>query len=88
MNAKSSRSHYLPNSVVVHSPRCEGLFPGRHCFIKKARLNLCDLAGSEKVNKGEEMKSEHFRELKNINQSLTTFGKVIASLSNKECCVF
>jgi hypothetical protein len=51
--------------------------------MKKARLNLCDLAGSEKVNKNEAMTSDHFRELKNINQSLTTLGKVIASLSSK-----
>jgi kinesin family protein 4/21/27 len=28
------------------------------------------------------MNDDHFRELKNINQSLTTLGKVIASLSN------
>jgi hypothetical protein len=44
---------------------------------------LCDLAGSEKVNKSETMGSDHFTELKNINQSLTTLGKVIASLSSK-----
>jgi Kinesin motor domain len=35
------------------------------------------------VNKGEDMNNEHFKELKNINQSLTTLGKVIASLSSK-----
>lgn len=29
------------------------------------------------------MSNEHFKELKNINQSLTTLGKVIASLSSK-----
>jgi hypothetical protein len=29
--------------------------------IKKARLNLCDLAGSEKVNKSEDMSNEHFK---------------------------
>jgi hypothetical protein len=29
------------------------------------------------------MGKDHFRELRNINQSLTTLGKVIASLSSK-----
>ena len=29
------------------------------------------------------MSNEHFKQLKNINQSLTTLGKVIASLSSK-----
>ena len=43
---------------------------------------MCDLAGSEKINKSESMSEAHFKELKNINQSLTTLGKVIASLSS------
>ena len=53
----------------------------KYILYQKAKLNLCDLAGSEKVNKTETMDNDHFRELKNINQSLTTLGKVIASLS-------
>lgn len=40
------------------------------------------MAGSEKVNKYEQMGEDHFKELKNINQSLTTLGKVIYSLSS------
>jgi hypothetical protein len=49
-------------------------------------LNLCDLAGSEKINKEEEMTDKHFLELKTINLSLTTLGKVISGLakSNKK----
>lgn len=35
------------------------------------------------MNKSEDMNNDHFTELKNINQSLTTLGKVIASLSSK-----
>jgi len=50
-------------------------------MLKRAKLNLCDLAGSEKINKEEEMTSKHFLELKTINLSLTTLGKVISSLS-------
>ena len=45
------------------------------------KVNLCDLAGSEKINKAEKMEQDHFEELKNINLSLTTLGKVIGSLS-------
>lgn len=47
------------------------------------KLNLCDLAGSEKINKSERMNNEHLEELKNINLSLTTLGKVISCLSEQ-----
>jgi hypothetical protein len=46
-------------------------------MLKKAKLNLCDLAGSEKINKEEKMGVDHFSELKTINLSLSTLGKVI-----------
>ena len=50
-------------------------------FLKRAKLNLCDLAGSEKINKEEEMGNKHFQELTTINRSLTTLGKVISALA-------
>jgi len=50
-------------------------------MIKRAKLNLGDLAGSEKINKDEEMQAKHMLELRNINLSLTTLGKVIQFLS-------
>jgi Kinesin motor domain len=50
-------------------------------MLKRAKLNLGDLAGSEKVNKEEEMQAGHLLELRNINLSLTTLGKVIQFLS-------
>ena len=50
-------------------------------FLKRAKLNLCDLAGSEKINKEEEMGDKQFQELTTINLSLTTLGKVISSLA-------
>lgn len=51
-------------------------------MLKRAKLNLCDLAGSEKIiNKEENITKAHFMELKTINLSLTTLGKVIAALS-------
>jgi transcriptional antiterminator len=53
-------------------------------YFQRAKLNLCDLAGSEKINKEEEMNKMHFLELKTINQSLTTLGKVIQSLAKSD----
>lgn len=53
-------------------------------MLKRAKLNLCDLAGSEKINKDEIMNQQHFEELKTINLSLTTLGKVISALGKKQ----
>ena len=50
-------------------------------MIKRSKLNLGDLAGSEKIDKDEDMKGKHLLELRNINQSLTTLGKVIMVLA-------
>lgn len=47
----------------------------------RSKLNLCDLAGSEKLNKREEIETGHMSELKNINLSLTTLGKCIQLLA-------
>ena len=33
----------------------------------RSKLNLCDLAGSEKINKDEEIEAGHMNELKKIN---------------------
>lgn len=53
-------------------------------MIKRAKLNLADLAGSEKINKEEEMAIAHMKELKNINLSLSTLGKVIQMLAKPD----
>lgn len=45
---------------------------------------MCDLAGSEKIDKENEMKSGHFSEMTKINLSLTTLGKVIQNLAKKQ----
>ena len=50
-------------------------------MIKRSKLNLGDLAGSEKIDKDEEMRNKHMQELRSINQSLTTLGKVIMTLA-------
>jgi hypothetical protein len=47
-------------------------------MLFRGKLNLCDLAGSEKIGKDEAMMDQkHLLELKTINLSLTSLGKVI-----------
>lgn len=36
-------------------------------MIKRSKLNLGDLAGSEKIDKDEEMRIKHMQELRSIN---------------------
>ncbi len=54
---------------------------GKKC--KTGKLNLIDLAGSERL-KNTGAKGKRLEECKNINQSLSTLGKVIASLCEKK----
>jgi len=55
MNAKSSRSHTI-FQILVESTTSDA--NGNYI---KARLNLCDLAGSEKIHKGENLQNEHLQ---------------------------
>ncbi|KAM3129091.1 hypothetical protein pb186bvf_018803 [Paramecium bursaria] len=75
MNLKSSRSHTI-FQLIIEQTKADA-----NGNLTKAKINLCDLAGSEKINKQEDMNQQHLLELKNINQSLTTLGKVIQNLS-------
>lgn len=75
MNVKSSRSHSL-FQLLIETDQVDG-----QGMLKRAKLNLGDLAGSEKINKEEEMQVKHMLELRNINLSLTTLGKVIQLLA-------
>jgi hypothetical protein len=52
-------------------------------MIRRSKLNLGDLAGSEKIDKDEIMNEQHMKELRSINQSLSTLGKVIMTLASK-----
>jgi Kinesin motor domain len=74
-NVKSSRSHTI-FQLIVESTRADG--SGN---LQKAKLNLCDLAGSEKMKKDEDIQGAHLQELKNINLSLTTLGTIAYFLS-------
>lgn len=75
MNIQSSRSHSI-FQFLLESEKID-----KNGMIKRSKLNLGDLAGSEKIDKDENMKSKHLIELKSINQSLTTLGKVIMKLA-------
>lgn len=75
-NIHSSRSHWI-FQLLVETDQVD-----KRGMLKRAKLNLWDLAGSEKIiNKEEVISKSHFLELKTINLSLTTLGKVIAALS-------
>jgi hypothetical protein len=50
-------------------------------MLLRGKLNLCDLAGSEKIGKEESMDQQHLLELKTINLSLSSLGKVISALA-------
>jgi hypothetical protein len=50
-------------------------------MMRKAKMNFCDLAGSEKIQTGENLDEQHMQELKTINQSLSTLGRVIQTLA-------
>ena len=75
MNAMSSRSH------SIFQLKLEGEKANKKGMLKRAKLNLCDLAGSEKFDKEGEMTKPHIAEMGSINTSLTTLGKVISLLS-------
>jgi len=50
-------------------------------MLFRGKLNLCDLAGSEKIFKEDSMSAHHLLELKSINLSLSCLGKVIQHLA-------
>ncbi|KAL4438950.1 hypothetical protein ABPG74_016670 [Tetrahymena malaccensis] len=82
MNVKSSRSHTIFQLQIERIDDSE--YQKEKKTIKRSKINLCDLAGSEKINKNEVMGGAHFNELRSINLSLTTLGKVIHSLSSSQ----
>eukprot|EP01122_Echinamoeba_exundans_P010681 TRINITY_DN404_c0_g1_i1.p1 TRINITY_DN404_c0_g1~~TRINITY_DN404_c0_g1_i1.p1 ORF type:complete len:567 (-),score=86.52 TRINITY_DN404_c0_g1_i1:92-1792(-) len=72
MNASSSRSHSLFIISVTQK--------ARNGTTKIGKLNLADLAGSEKVNKTGAV-GETLEEAKKINQSLSALGNCINALT-------
>lgn len=75
MNSVSSRSHSLFILIVTQKTR-DGA-------IKIGKLNLADLAGSEKVGKTG-ASGETLEEAKKINQSLSALGNCIMALTKQK----
>lgn len=75
MNASSSRSHSL-FILTLHQKTRDG-------STKEGRLNLADLAGSEKVGKTGAT-GETLEEAKKINQSLSALGNCINALTKSK----
>jgi len=74
VNERSSRSHSV---VTVYVARTREGRPPSH-----AKLNLIDLAGSERVGKTH-ASGERLREAQHINKSLSALGDVVAALGSK-----
>jgi len=73
MNSRSSRSH-LVLSIQIH---CTHMISGQK---KSSRLNLIDLAGSERISKTG-VAASALEEAKHISTSLTAFGCVMNALA-------
>ncbi|CAG9318320.1 unnamed protein product [Blepharisma stoltei] len=76
-NHHSSRSHTI-FQILLESDKAN-----KRGVLKKAKLNLCDLAGSEKYDKDSNMVKEHIQEMTLINKSLSILGKVISALGSQ-----
>lgn len=75
MNATSSRSHSL-FTLILQQKSADG-------SVKTGKLNLADLAGSEKVGKTGAV-GETLDEAKKINQSLSALGNCINALTKQK----
>lgn len=82
-NATSSRSH----AILQLSFEIETQVESGQTLISRSKLNLIDLAGSEKMMpyNGTEAIGEarHVKELASINKSLSSLGNVITALSSQ-----
>ena len=76
MNAESSRSH----SLLIVNLNGENKTTGLKI---KSKLNLIDLAGSERVKKSG-VDGIAMKEAQNINKSLSALGDVMQALQKKE----
>ncbi|CAG9315605.1 unnamed protein product [Blepharisma stoltei] len=75
MNAMSSRSHMI-FQIVLETDKVD-----RDGKIKRSKINMCDLAGSERIDKMRGTNKSHLSELTNINKSLSVLGIIISELA-------
>ncbi|KAL4857579.1 Kinesin-like protein KIN-12E [Chlorella vulgaris] len=80
MNERSSRSHSVFTAVVeAHEEQGESGVT----HVQFAKMNLIDLAGSERVGKSGAT-GDRLTEAKGINKSLTTLGRVVSALTERQ----
>lgn len=79
MNRASSRSHAVFTIIVERSEHSAG---ATEPVVTIGKLNLVDLAGSERLKSTGVEGGVRLEEMKKINASLTTFGKVILGLTS------
>ena len=77
-NPVSSRSH------LVFSITFESDLVNQKGNLIKGKVHLCDLAGSERLDKTGPMGTGHILECNSINLSLTTLGLIIKNLASKK----
>jgi hypothetical protein len=79
MNERSSRSHSVFTATIEAQERTSsGVLHVRH-----AKLNLIDLAGSERVGRTG-ARGDQLTEAKSINRSLAVLGRVISALVERQ----
>uniref|UniRef100_A0A7N6B1R1 Kinesin-like protein n=1 Tax=Anabas testudineus TaxID=64144 RepID=A0A7N6B1R1_ANATE len=78
LNQNSSRSHSIFSIRVLHIPPQADSGQAMHI----SELTVCDLAGSERSK--EQRNGERMKEANNINTSLLTLGRCIASLRHNQ----
>ncbi|XP_028629638.1 kinesin-like protein KIF14 isoform X1 [Grammomys surdaster] len=81
MNDKSSRSHSV-FTLVMTQTKTELVEGEEHDHRITSRINLIDLAGSERCSTAH-LSGERLKEGVSINKSLLTLGKVISALSEQ-----
>eukprot|EP00667_Euglena_gracilis_P002036 EG_transcript_2036 len=79
MNDRSSRSHVVIQLTITQTEVVGRVGRREVSKTRRSRLNLIDLAGSEKISKSK-VEGQGMQEAANINKSLTTLGRVIDAL--------